>query len=55
MKYLLLIIILIGCIVLMFKYPAKEVTYNCDLVEISPDVPPGIKQECRELINSGMV
>ena len=55
MKYLLLIIALIGCVVLMVKYPAKEMVYDCSIAEISPDVPADVKQECRELIKAGMI
>lgn len=32
------------------KLPRKyEVRYNCDLAEISPDIPVQVKQQCREL------
>lgn len=27
----------------------REVRYNCDLAEISPDFPVEVKQKCREL------
>ena len=33
-----------------FGLPKKsEVRYNCDIAEISPDLPTEVKQHCREL------
>ena len=55
MKYLLLIIVLIACILAMFKYSAQEMVYDCRIAEISPDVPVSVKQECRELLKAGMI
>jgi hypothetical protein len=55
MKNLLLIIVLIACVLAIFKYSAEDMVYDCRIAEISPDVPVEVKQECRELTKAGMV
>lgn len=52
MKYLMLIITIVACVLAMIKYSAQEMTYDCRIAEISPDVPVSVKQECRELLKN---
>ena len=49
--FLLVIIALVAAIAVQFIQPAKfkEVMYDCRVAEISPDVPPKVKEECRKL------
>lgn len=43
---------LIGFLFSYYALPRKsEVVYNCDLVEISPDFPKEVKQQCRKIRN----
>lgn len=46
----LVLVALVAAIAVQFIQPThfKEVMYDCRLAEISPDVPPAIKQECRK-------
>jgi hypothetical protein len=47
------IIIAVICLVfgiwLATMMPRHGVMYNCDIAEISPDIPIEVKQECRKL------
>ena len=47
----ILICIIFGFITMLYVYTHEEqkVYYNCDLAEISPDIPLQVKQECRKL------
>lgn len=51
------IVIIIAPLVVMggaLWYSGKivdRVTYNCDIAEISPDIPIKVKEQCRELRN----
>ena len=49
--FILVIVALIAAIAVQFIQPAhlKEVMYDCRIAEISPDVPPKVKEECRKL------
>jgi hypothetical protein len=40
---------LIGGVWWGYKMPPHGVMYNCDIAEISPDIPIEVKQECRKL------
>ena len=46
----IMIIIIIGSVYEMWKIRNDQVSvfYDCRLAEISPDVPPLVKQECRK-------
>ena len=48
---ILVLIALVAAIAVQFLQPAhfKEVMYDCRIAEISPDVPPKVKEECRKL------
>jgi hypothetical protein len=50
MMFLIIIILLIGCVYEMLKIRHDQVAvfYDCRIAEISPDVPPLVKQECRK-------
>lgn len=48
--YVLVITLALAGFYFMIKLPRNiEVRYNCELAEISPDVPVKVKQQCREL------
>ena len=36
-------------------YNSAPTTYDCSIVEISPDIPLEVKEECRELIKEQMI
>lgn len=46
--YVLALIIMAGLIALPHR-DKTEVAYDCRIAEISPDVPPKVKEECRKL------
>jgi hypothetical protein len=53
-KLLILLVAVIASMALMFLQPTTlpertRVFYDCRIAEISPDVPPLVKQECRKL------
>jgi len=53
-KLLILLIAVMASIAMMFFQPTTlpertRVFYDCRIAEISPDVPPLVKQECRKL------
>lgn len=37
---------------MFYPQPKQGMVYDCRLAEISPDYPPAIKNECRELIKN---
>ena len=47
----LVLVALVAAIAVQFIQPPrfKEVMYDCRIAEISPDVPPKVKEECRKL------
>jgi len=49
-KFAILLIVVIISIAMTFFPPKTEVAvfYDCRIAEISPDVPPKVKQECRK-------
>ena len=50
MKYLLIAVsaILFYIALLNIDGP-REVVYNCSIAEISPDIPPDVREACRQL------
>lgn len=56
-KKIMIIVCFIVMIVLM-KYFLPEhgvVVYNCDIAEISPDVPIAVKEECRKRLKDNSI
>jgi hypothetical protein len=54
LKIILLVVAVIASIAVQFYHPLTaperaRVFYDCRIAEISPDVPPLVKQECRKL------
>mgnify|MGYP003340332205 CR=1 FL=1 len=47
-KFALLIIVMVFCIASAFMQPKYPVAYDCRISEISPDVPPAVKEQCRK-------
>lgn len=49
-KFFILLFVVIISMVMAFFPPKPEVAvfYDCRIAEISPDVPPKVKQECRK-------
>lgn len=48
-KFIILMILVIASIACMFIQPDRSaVFYDCRIAEISPDVPPKVKEECRK-------
>jgi len=49
-KFFILLFVVIASMVMAFFPPKPEVTvfYDCRIAEISPDVPPKVKEECRK-------
>jgi hypothetical protein len=54
-KLLLLAIVSVAMVVLLGyllnQMKHDTVIYNCQIAEISPDVPPKVKEECRKLMS----
>jgi hypothetical protein len=50
MKYLLYLIPIVFLIGLLVIVPIpREMTYDCRIAEISPDIPIAVKNECRKV------
>lgn len=47
-KFVLLMTAVILSMVAAFFQPKYPVTYDCRISEISPDVPPAVKEQCRK-------
>jgi hypothetical protein len=47
-KFVILLIAVILSMVCMFFQPKYPVAYDCRIAEISPDVPPAVKEQCRK-------
>ena len=48
-KFVILMILVIASIAAAFMQPDRsEVFYDCRIAEISPDVPPKVKEACRK-------
>jgi hypothetical protein len=48
-KFAILLIAVIASMAAMFIQPKHViVTYDCRIAEISPDVPPAVKEQCRK-------
>ena len=51
--FIILMIVVFGSLIVQCARPTpdyvKRVYYDCRLAEISPDIPPKIKEECRKL------
>jgi hypothetical protein len=45
---LVAMIVLLGYLLNQIKH--GTIIYNCQIAEISPDVPPKVKEECRKLM-----
>jgi hypothetical protein len=54
-KLLLLAIVSVAMVVLLGyllnQMKHDTIIYNCQIAEISPDVPPKVKEECRKLMS----
>jgi hypothetical protein len=48
-EIIIAVVFLIGGVWWANKMPPHGVMYNCDIAEISPDIPIEVKQECRKL------
>ena len=58
LKFGLLVVVVIASIAVQCFHPQTltertKVFYDCRIAEISPDVPPMVKQECRKLQEKG--
>ena len=54
-KLILLLLAVIASIAVQFYHPLTapertKIFYDCRIAEISPDVPPKVKEECRKLM-----
>jgi len=51
-KFVILMIVVVISLVMTVYQPRHEVAvfYDCRVSEISPDVPPKVKEECRHLM-----
>ena len=47
-KFVLLMIAVIASMAMAFIQPKYPVAYDCRIAEISPDVPPAVKEQCRK-------
>lgn len=51
--FIIVMIAIFGAMIVQCSHPTpdyvKRVMYDCRIAEISPDVPPLVKQECRRL------
>lgn len=45
----ILLILLVSVVFLLISIMPEERVYNCDIAEISPDIPIVVKNECRRL------
>jgi len=51
-KFAVLAIVVIASLAAMFFQPRyPTIKYDCRLAEISPDIPPQVKEECRKLMS----
>lgn len=51
-KFTILAIAVIASLAAMFFQPRyPTIKYDCRIAEISPDVPPKVKEECRKLMS----
>jgi len=51
-KFTVLAIAVIASLAAMFFQPRyPTIKYDCRLAEISPDIPPQVKEECRKLMS----
>jgi len=51
-KFTGLFLIVVASIAVMFFQPRyPTIKYDCRLAEISPDIPPKVKEECRKLMS----
>ena len=52
-KFIILLIAVIVSMVCMFIQPDHSaIFYDCRIAEISPDVPPKVKEECRKKMSA---
>ena len=51
LKFAVLLVAVIASMAMMFFQPRyPTVKYDCRIAEISPDVPPAVKEQCRQLM-----
>ena len=51
-KFVILMILVIASIAAAFIQPDRTaIVYDCRVAEISPDVPPKVKEECRKKLS----
>ena len=51
-KFTTLFLFVVASIAVMFFQPRyPTIKYDCRLAEISPDIPPQVKEECRKLMS----
>jgi hypothetical protein len=51
-KFITLFFLVVASIAAMFFQPRyPTIKYDCRVAEISPDVPPKVKEECRKLMS----
>jgi hypothetical protein len=51
-KFITLFFLVVASIAAMFFQPRyPTIKYDCRIAEISPDVPPKVKEECRKLMS----
>jgi hypothetical protein len=48
-EIIIAVVFLVIGIFFTINMPRRGVMYNCDIAEISPDIPIEVKQECRRL------
>lgn len=47
-KFAILMIVVFVSMASAFFQPTYSVTYDCRIAEISPDIPPAVKEQCRK-------
>lgn len=46
----ILIVFLAVIVLILTDFGSQEKVYDCRIVEISPDVPPEVREQCRKLL-----
>ena len=52
---LLVLVMIALAVYIQITYSKEPTVYNCDIAEISPDIPTEVKEECRKLTKAGMI
>lgn len=50
-KFIILLVVVMLSMAASFFQPKYPVIYDCRVAEISPDVPPKVKEDCRKRMN----